>query len=155
MQVCFSYSESLRTPPLQGNSLHRRNNSAKRPWGILSLFTTYLLFCVKSSYQSRCRMSPDQRPGWKMAQDRSVNKSHSEERKEPYNTLNRTEQHRKRTEWKKATEKKREQTKHSNEKEPYKSAKKNSRLGQTAWWKKTSAKSLKEVLTRESSHTKY
>ena len=90
-----------------------------------------------------------------MAQDRSVNKSHSEERKEPYNTLNRTEQHRKRTEWKKATEKKREQTKHSNEKEPYKSAKKNSRLEQTAWWKKTSAKSLKEVLTRESSHTKY
>ena len=36
----FSYGESPRTPPLEGNSLHRRNNSVERPWGILSLFTT-------------------------------------------------------------------------------------------------------------------
>ena len=36
----FSYDESPRTPPLKGNSLHRRNNSVERPWGILSLFTT-------------------------------------------------------------------------------------------------------------------
>ena len=38
----FSYSESLRTPPLEGTSLHRWNNSVERPWGILSLFTTCL-----------------------------------------------------------------------------------------------------------------
>ena len=95
-QVRFSYGESPRTPPLERTSLHRRNNSVERPWGILSLSATCLLFCVKS-YQSRCRMSLDQRPGWKMAQDMSVNKSHSEERKEPYNTLNRTERHRKGT----------------------------------------------------------
>ena len=44
----FSYSESLRTPPLEGTSLHRWNNSVQRPWGILSLFTTCLRFCVKS-----------------------------------------------------------------------------------------------------------
>ena len=36
----FSYGESPRTPPLEGTSLHRRNNSVERPWGILSLFTT-------------------------------------------------------------------------------------------------------------------
>ena len=34
------YGESPRTPPLEGTSLHRRNNSVERPWGILSLFTT-------------------------------------------------------------------------------------------------------------------
>jgi len=39
---CFSYGESPRTPPLEGTSLHRRNNSVERPWGILSLFTTCL-----------------------------------------------------------------------------------------------------------------
>ena len=39
-QVCFSYGESPRTPPLEGTSLHRWNNSVERPWGILSLFTT-------------------------------------------------------------------------------------------------------------------
>jgi len=38
----FSYSESLRTPPLEGTSLHPWNNSVERPWGILSLFTTCL-----------------------------------------------------------------------------------------------------------------
>ena len=36
----FSYGESPRTPPLEGTSLHRRNNSVERPCGILSLFTT-------------------------------------------------------------------------------------------------------------------
>ena len=35
-----SYGESARTPPREGTSLHRRNNSVERPWGILSLFTT-------------------------------------------------------------------------------------------------------------------
>ena len=41
-----------------------------------------------------------------MAQEKSVKKSHSKERRKPYNTLNRTEHHQKRTEWKMATEKK-------------------------------------------------
>ena len=45
---CFSYGESPRTPPLEGTSLHRWNNSAERPWGILSLFTTCLRLSVKS-----------------------------------------------------------------------------------------------------------
>ena len=44
----FSYGESPRTPPLEGTSLHRWNNSVERPWGILSLFTTCLQLCVKS-----------------------------------------------------------------------------------------------------------
>ena len=38
----FSYGESPRTPPLEGTSLHRWNNSVERPWGILSLFTPCL-----------------------------------------------------------------------------------------------------------------
>ena len=42
----FSYGESPRTPPLEGTSLHQWNNSVERPWGILSLFTTCLWFCV-------------------------------------------------------------------------------------------------------------
>ena len=45
----FSYGESPRTPPLEGTSLHRWNNSVERPWGILSLFTTCLHLCVKYS----------------------------------------------------------------------------------------------------------
>ena len=36
----FSSGESPRIPPLEGTSLHRRNESVERPWGILSLFTT-------------------------------------------------------------------------------------------------------------------
>ena len=32
----FSYGESPRTPPLDGTSLHRRNKSVERPWGILA-----------------------------------------------------------------------------------------------------------------------
>ena len=55
---------------------------------------------------------------WKMVQETSTKKLHSEERNEPYNTLNRTEQYPKqnkqhwtRTEWKIATEKKRDQNK--------------------------------------------
>ena len=55
-QVCFSYDESPRTPLLEGTSLHRRNISVERPWGILSLFTLW----VKSSRQSRCHVSPTQ-----------------------------------------------------------------------------------------------
>ena len=56
----FSYGESPRTPPLEGNSLHRRNISVERPWGILSLFTTCLPLWVKSSHHSRCHASPTQ-----------------------------------------------------------------------------------------------
>ena len=59
-QVCFSFGESPRTPPLKGTSLHRRNISVERPWGILSLFTTCLPLWVKSSRQSRCHASPTQ-----------------------------------------------------------------------------------------------
>ena len=44
----FFKGESLRTPPLEGTSLHRWNNSVERPWGILSLFTTRLQLWVKS-----------------------------------------------------------------------------------------------------------
>ena len=56
---------------------------------------------------------------------KSVKKAHSEDRKELYNTLNRTEHTTsKNTEWKMATENKREEKKHSIAKEPYKSAKK-------------------------------
>ena len=44
----FLYGESPRTPPLEGTSLHRWNNSVERPWGILSLFTTRLRLCVRS-----------------------------------------------------------------------------------------------------------
>ena len=44
----FFYGESPRTPPLEGTSLHRWNNSVERPWGILSLFTTCLQLCVNS-----------------------------------------------------------------------------------------------------------
>ena len=56
----FSYGESPRTPPLEGTSLHRRNISVERPWGILSLFTTCLPLWVKSSHHSRCHTSPTQ-----------------------------------------------------------------------------------------------
>ena len=44
----FSCGKSPRTPPLEGTSLHRWNNSVERPWGILSQFTTCLHLCVKS-----------------------------------------------------------------------------------------------------------
>ena len=37
--VAVCDSESTRTPPREGTSLHGRNNSVERPWGILSLFT--------------------------------------------------------------------------------------------------------------------
>ncbi len=47
-QLCFSYGESPRTPPLEGTSLHRRNISVERPWEILSLFTTCLQLWEKS-----------------------------------------------------------------------------------------------------------
>ena len=50
-QVEFSYGESPRTPPLEGTSLHRRNTSVERPWGILSLFTTCLRLRVNRPCQ--------------------------------------------------------------------------------------------------------
>ncbi len=56
----FSYGESPRTPPLEGTSLHRRNISVERPWGILSLFATCLPLWVKPSRQNRCHVSPTQ-----------------------------------------------------------------------------------------------
>ena len=59
-QVCFSYGESPRTPPLEGTSLHQRIISVERPWGILSLFTACLPLWVKSPRQSRCHASPTQ-----------------------------------------------------------------------------------------------
>ena len=43
-QVCFSYGESPRTPPLEGTSLHRRNISVERPWGDLE--PVYDLFTI-------------------------------------------------------------------------------------------------------------
>ena len=42
----FSHGESPWTPPLEGISLHRWNNSVERPWEILSLFTTCLPFTL-------------------------------------------------------------------------------------------------------------
>ena len=54
----FFNGDPPRTPPLEGTSLHRRNISVERPWGILSLFTTCLPLWVKSSHQSRCHTSP-------------------------------------------------------------------------------------------------
>ena len=48
----FSYGESPRTPPREGTSLHRRNNSVERPWGILSLFTTCLRLKVNLLYDT-------------------------------------------------------------------------------------------------------
>ena len=50
--VFFIWGVSLtpRTPPLEGTSLHRRNISVERPWGILSLFTTCSPLWVKSSH---------------------------------------------------------------------------------------------------------
>ena len=47
----FSYGELPRTPPLEGTSLHRRNLSVERPWGILSLFTT----CFRLRVNWPCR----------------------------------------------------------------------------------------------------
>ena len=47
----FSYGESPQTPPLEGTSLHRWNNSVERPWGILSLFTTCLQIPVSLPWQ--------------------------------------------------------------------------------------------------------
>ena len=53
----FSYGESPRTPPLEGNSLHRWTNSVERPWGILSLFTTCLPV-IQSPCHRLWHMSP-------------------------------------------------------------------------------------------------
>ena len=103
----FSYGESPWTPPLEGTSLHRWNNSVERPWGILSLFTTCLQ--VQSPCHSLWHMSntppkstlrreepsetlkeQNHKKIWDVG--RSVSKrpqrKHSEW-KEPYETLNR------------------------------------------------------------------
>ena len=79
--VSFSYGESPRTPPLEGTSLHRRNNIAEIPCGILSMFTTCLLLRVKSHYQSQ----------YYNVTYRGINIVHLQKRKEPYGALERTE----------------------------------------------------------------
>ena len=60
----FSYGESPRTPPLEGTSLHRWNNSVERPWGILSLFTTCLHLCVKSPCHSLWHVDYPRKAHW-------------------------------------------------------------------------------------------
>ena len=50
----LSYGESPRTPPLERTSLHRRNNSVEKPWGILSLFTTCLRLRVWNHPATDC-----------------------------------------------------------------------------------------------------
>ena len=55
----FSYSESPRTPPLEGTSLHRWNNSVERPWGILSLFTS----CLRLQVNWPCQRLSHRRSG--------------------------------------------------------------------------------------------
>ena len=69
----FFYGESPRTPPVEGTSLHRRNISVERPWGILSLFTTCLPLWVKSSRQSPSRVTYTGTDGM-----------HSQKTKQPY-----------------------------------------------------------------------
>ena len=51
----FSYGESPRTPPLEGTSLHRWNNSVERLWGILSLFPP-VYDCVWNHTATGCDM---------------------------------------------------------------------------------------------------
>ena len=46
------YGEPPRTPPLEGTSLHRRNKSVERPWGILSLFT--ICKCLPEAVTQTC-----------------------------------------------------------------------------------------------------
>ena len=50
----FSYGESPRTPPLEGTSLHRWNNSVERPWGILSLFTSAITLPQSVTHVDLC-----------------------------------------------------------------------------------------------------
>ena len=56
----FSYGESPRTPPLEGTSLHRWNNSVERPWGILSLFTTVYKCNRPATVCDICGLCPKQ-----------------------------------------------------------------------------------------------
>ena len=69
-QVCFSYGESPRTPPLEGTSLHRRNISVERPWGILSLLTTM------------CEIIPSE--SLSFVTYTGINSMHSQKTKQPY-----------------------------------------------------------------------
>ena len=45
---------------------------------------------LSSANYPKDKHTKNKRAGWKMAEEKGVNKLHSEERKEPYNTLNRT-----------------------------------------------------------------
>ena len=101
----FSYGESPWTPPLEGTSLHRWNNSVERPWGILSLFTTCLV-CVWNHAATVCDMwtTPEKhterretlgntnqnkttkRAGYKKVYENNNQRKHSE-LKEPHETL--------------------------------------------------------------------
>ncbi len=95
----FSYGETPRTPPLEGTSLHRWNNSVERPWGILSLFTTCLRFCVKSPVtacdmwttpekHTKKRETPEQNhKSWAQGVWKKTQRKHSEI-KEPGEILN-------------------------------------------------------------------
>ena len=56
----FSYGESPRSPPLEGTSLHRWNNSVERPWGILSLFTTCSQVHHPTTVCDTCGLRPKQ-----------------------------------------------------------------------------------------------
>ncbi len=101
----FSYGESPRTPPLEGTSLHRWNNSVERPWGILSLFTTCLPLHVKSPChrQWQCGLSlkstlftkkrettkPQEELGTRSCMEKKAQRKHSE-LKEPHEMLNKT-----------------------------------------------------------------
>ena len=75
---------------------------------------------------------------------KSTKGPHSKERKEPCETLNRTEPHRTRTEWKVANPpppppllKKKLKRKRPHTKEPYEVLKGRQSLRRTTWWKKT------------------
>ena len=45
---------------------------------------------LSSANYPKDKHTKNKRAGWKMAEEKGVNKLHSEERTEPYNTLNRT-----------------------------------------------------------------
>ena len=53
----FSYGESPQTPPLEGTSLHRWNNSAERPWGIWACLPP-VYNCVWNHPATGCDMWP-------------------------------------------------------------------------------------------------
>ena len=136
----FSYGESPRTPPLEGTSLHRWNNSVERPWGILSLFTTCLRLCVKSPCH---RLSHVDYP-----------KRHTR-RKEPLRNAKQDKTTR-RAGYKKVYKKTNKQRKHSESNEPDQMLNKTKTLtiGRQKKAKEKALKSKNEPVTLERSPTK-